>query len=236
MNKKRRWAVLSGLLFMLMFLCFAPKAYAAPKFNVSEANMKKAIAKYSVRVPVGETEQRFAFKDKEITKIVIKNKSYSAATKTETVKAVVYIDRSVAVVRASVNMKYKYKNGSWKCTSVNIGRGVISQIKLKGTWKGTYVANQGKTGVTIKITRVTSDGYLDKGLFSFYATPTNPKVPSGSYTLKGGYDKSTGAVALYGKEWVSKPSTYFMIDIDAKVDLEKKKIVSDNYQLSISKK
>ena len=105
---------------------------------------------------------------------------------------------------------------------------------MKGTWKGTYVANQGQTKLVLKINAISKDCYLTSGTFNFSATPTNPNVPSGSYTLKGGYDKSTGKIALYGKKWIKRPNGYNFVNLDIVVNLEEKKL-DGNYSLDIKK-
>lgn len=65
-------------------------------------------------------------------------------------------------------------------------------------------------------------------------SPTNPTVPSGSYSIKGGCDKSTGKIAFAIDEWKEHPDGYSEIDFYGYVDLEKKKIVG-NYELNLTK-
>ena len=206
-----------------------------PDFTVSVSKMKKDISKYSVSVTVKGSQQRFAFRPSEIKKFTVRSKTYSK--KIETVKATVLIDRKVATVRADVTIKYKYTGNGWKLYTVGFGKTSLNSIDLKGTWNGTYVAYQGKTKVKIIIRSVTRDGFISSGTFNFSAVPTNPSVPSGSYTLKGGYDRQTGEVVFAGNEWLVHPSGYIFIEIHAWVDLVNKKIVSgsNSWYLDIRK-
>ena len=235
--------VLSSLILLVILMSLAipmPVTHAEneirPVFSVTTAKLKKDIAKYSLSVTVKGSQQRFAFRASEITKITIKSKSYSK--KTETVKAVILIDRKVATVRADVTIRYKYTGKSWKLSQVTFTKTSIHSIHLKGKWTGTYIANQGKTRVNIDIRAVTLDGFIRKGTFHFSAVPTNPSVPTGSYTLKGGFDKQTGEVVFAGNEWLIHPSDYIFIEIHAWVDLANRKIVSgsNSWYLDLRKK
>jgi serine/threonine protein kinase len=82
---------------------------------------------------------------------------------------------------------------------------------LTGTWAGTYVCSQGETGLRLVIQAV--GGGTLTATFNFSAVPSNPGVPSGSYTMTGTYS-STG-VALTGNQWISQPAGYDMVDISA---------------------
>ena len=236
--------LVSALLLLVMLMSLAiPVSYAQaaeneirPGFTVSVAKMKKDISKYSVSVTVKGGQQRFAFRPSEIKKFTVRSKTYSK--KIETVKATVLIDRKVATVKANVTIKYKYTGSGWKLSSVVFTKTSLYSIELKGTWNGTYIAYQGKTKVRIDIKSVTRDGFISKGTFNFSAVPTNPSVPSGSYTLKGGYDKQTGEIVFAGSEWLVHPSGYIFIEIHAWVDLVNKKIVSgsNSWYLDIKKK
>ena len=233
--KRIIWVVMLCGLFLGLTLRTDMDVQAAPKFKVTNKQMKKAISGYSVNVTINGMNQRFAVKQSEITKLQVKSKKYSSDKKNVTVKAVAYIDREVAVIKSSVTIKYKLKGKKWKVSNVKFGKGSISKVQLKGEWIGTYVANQGQTKAHFVIDEVTKDGYAS-GTFYFSATPTNPKVPSGSYTVNGGYDKKTGKVTFVGEEWIEKPDTYIIIDFYGYLDLKNKKIKSNTYSLDISKR
>lgn len=237
MKKGKRIICLFLVCFLMsgLFPKAAIEAQAAVKFNVSANQMKKAINGYTVRVAVDNKEQRFIVKTSEITKLTVKSKKYSSDKKNMTVKAIAYIDRKIATVKTTATLRYSLKRNKWKISSITLGKGSISSVKLKGTWSGAYVANQGQTRARIVISEVSKDGYAT-GTFYFSATPTNPRVPSGSYTVVGGYDKKTGKVTFVGDEWINQPSGYSMIDFYAYLDLKNKKIRSNDYSLTLSKK
>lgn len=223
------------MLMALSFFSVNPlRAEASAKFKVSSTSLKKSLNNYSIRVNVDNKEQRFVIKKKEISKVTVKSKKFSSDRKSVTVTAFVYVDRKVATVKARATIKYSLKKNKWKLSSVNISKASISSIPLRGTWTGTYVANQGQTKAVFVINSVSKDGYA-AGILYFSGTPTNPKVPSGSYTVVGGYDKKTGKVSFTGDEWISQPSGYTMVDFYGYLDLKNKEIREDNYSLSISK-
>jgi len=55
-------------------------------------------------------------------------------------------------------------------------------------------------------------------IFSFYGTPSNPNIPSGTYRMSGNYDQKTGKLFLGGTEWINQPSDYEMVPLGGKVE------------------
>jgi len=86
-----------------------------------------------------------------------------------------------------------------------------SASSLTGTWAGTYVCAQGETGLRLVI-QAAAGGKLT-ATFNFFAVPSNPSVPSGSYTMTGTY--SSAGVQLTQDQWISQPAGYEMVDISA---------------------
>jgi eukaryotic-like serine/threonine-protein kinase len=82
---------------------------------------------------------------------------------------------------------------------------------LTGTWEGTYLCSQGETGVTLVIHAV-AGGALT-ATFNFHAVPSNPGVPSGSFTMTGTY--SSAKVTLTQDQWINQPPGYYMVNISA---------------------
>ncbi len=216
------------LMIVITVLCLSANTLqaqaATKKFNVSKAKQISALKGYSVKIQINGKTQRFAIKPSEINKYSVTSRTYTSANKKNvTVKANAYINRTVATVKVPVILKYQLKGSKWKLKSVTTKQAKISAIHLKGTWKGSYTANQGLTNTTVVIDIHTKDEYAD-GTFYFYAAPTNPGVPSGSYSITGGTDKASGTVKLVGDEWISRPSGYNMVDITGCLDLKNKAI------------
>ena len=86
----------------------------------------------------------------------------------------------------------------------------------QGTWKGTYVCAQGRTGITLTIAPVDT-GAL-RGFMEFYATPDNPKVPSGRYTLDGTLNAASDRIRLQPDYWLQQPPGYVMVGFDGTLD------------------
>jgi len=78
---------------------------------------------------------------------------------------------------------------------------------LSGTWTGTYYCSQGKTG--LRLTMQAGSGGRINARFNFYAVPSNPGVPSGSYTMTG--SSSAKGVVLTPDHWISEPPGYEMV-------------------------
>lgn len=85
-----------------------------------------------------------------------------------------------------------------------------------GTYRGSYYANQGHTGLTLKVYLDESSNY--KAKFNFYSVPENPSVPSGEYTCDVEYNKSKDEYVIIGKEWIKKPTSYVFVDLYGKYE------------------
>ena len=232
--KKKVLSLIICLSLMLSIAgLLAPEHINAAESEVSQDFVKDALAGRTVTLNINYQEQSFKIDKDEITKLTIKSGKFSADNTALTVKAVAYIDRKVATVKTTATIKFKVKNDEWTVKSVKFKGTSIYKIPMKGTWKGTYVANQGETSVKFKITKVAKDG-TSTGKMIFGSTPDN-KVPDGSYAIIGGYDKETGKVYFYGMEWIEQPdSSWYMIDFDCYPDLANE-VLTGNYSLSVTK-
>jgi hypothetical protein len=100
------------------------------------------------------------------------------------------------------------------CTrfSVTKLKGQYNRSRVTGTWKGSYSGcAQGPTGMTLTIKPAKTAGRRIKAVFSFYALPSNPSVPSGSYAMTGYY--FPGGIALYQVKWIVQPAGYGMVNL-----------------------
>ena len=71
-------------------------------------------------------------------------------------------------------------------------------VSISGTWDGSYTCSQGQTGLRLVIT--SASGGMLTAVFNFYAIPSNPDVPSGSYAMTGTY--SAAGVTLTQEYWI----------------------------------
>jgi hypothetical protein len=88
----------------------------------------------------------------------------------------------------------------------------ISPTYWNGTWRGVYECAQGITGLDLTITvhpsrRVTA-------IFSFYAVPKNPDVPSGEFVMTGEFGPSSAHLLLHAGSWTTQPLFYVTVDLD----------------------
>jgi hypothetical protein len=87
-------------------------------------------------------------------------------------------------------------------------------------WTGTYTCYQGLTGVTISLD---TKGRDVTAVFEFAAVPSNPTVPSGASRLIGTFDEQadgTFHLVLEPGEWISQPSGWFLVGVDARTSLD----------------
>ena len=82
--------------------------------------------------------------------------------------------------------------------------------ELIGTYKGSYFAGQGETGLTLTV-------YMEdeqcKALFDFYNLPGQNNAQSGKYYMDVVYDETSDTYSFNATEWIEKPSTYVFINL-----------------------
>jgi len=83
---------------------------------------------------------------------------------------------------------------------------------VDGLWAGTYVCNQGTTGVQLSISGSSGDTVMAK--VNFFPVASNPGVPDGSYEMVGSYSAAQGLV-LNPDYWISQPPGYQMVGLTA---------------------
>ena len=59
-------------------------------------------------------------------------------------------------------------------------------------------------------------------IFHFYATSSNPKVPTGTYAMKGELNRSTGDLHLGGINWIQRPSGYDLVPLSGKLSSDQR--------------
>ncbi len=82
---------------------------------------------------------------------------------------------------------------------------------IAGVWTGTYTCSQGLTDLRLTIND-SSGGDLT-AIFDFYADPSNPGTPSGSFAMTGTY--SASGLVLNQDHWINQPDGYAMVDLVA---------------------
>ena len=86
--------------------------------------------------------------------------------------------------------------------------------KLVGTYKGSYVANQGETGLTLTVYR---EGDEYKALFDFYNLPGKDNAKAGKYLMNVSYRADEGLYYLDGYEWLEQPENYSFANLRGKL-------------------
>ena len=76
-----------------------------------------------------------------------------------------------------------------------------------GDWVGGYTCAQGYTGGTLRIAGVKGKNF--EGVFRFYPTPRNRKVPPGSYTVYGQYDTASKRILINPGKWLERPKNFY---------------------------
>ena len=76
-----------------------------------------------------------------------------------------------------------------------------------GDWVGSYTCEQGFTGGTLQITKLTGEDF--QGIFRFYPTPKNPYVPTGRYTVYGQYDHDSHRILINPGKWLERPKDFY---------------------------
>jgi hypothetical protein len=98
---------------------------------------------------------------------------------------------------------------------VPVSRTTSTQMveNLVGVWEGSYVANQGETGITLTVTK--ENGVL-QAVFEFYNLPGRTNAANGSYYVNITYQ--SGKYTFKGYEWIEQPNNYVFLDLEGAVD------------------
>lgn len=85
------------------------------------------------------------------------------------------------------------------------------EADLSGEWNGSYLCNQGITGVVLTIEQYDDDSV--NAVFAFYPAPSNPSVPRGSFAMTGALED--GVLTLRATHWINQPPDYLTVDLQA---------------------
>ena len=96
--------------------------------------------------------------------------------------------------------------------------GVLALLHLLGSpaqateyWEGTYDCPQGETGLTLSFEPAADNAA--SALFHFYATPGNPGVPEGCFTMSGTLNQRTRQFDFQARRWLLQPRNYVTVDL-----------------------
>ncbi len=51
-------------------------------------------------------------------------------------------------------------------------------------------------------------------IFHFFATASNPSIPTGTYAMQGKFNRDSGLLQLGGVSWINRPTGYDMIPLN----------------------
>lgn len=90
----------------------------------------------------------------------------------------------------------------------------VDASSLDGVWSGEYTCAQGITGLKLTLDG-TPDGQVS-GTFEFHPVARNPKLPTGSFTVRGTLD-SAGRLKLNPDRWVKQVAGWNMVSLDGRL-------------------
>jgi hypothetical protein len=82
---------------------------------------------------------------------------------------------------------------------------------IAGQWLGAFTCADGLTGLSLAIGEPLGEHV--PATFSFYALPSNPGVPSGSFWMGGRFEDGDRLVLTAGG-WLEQPPGYELLDLD----------------------
>jgi hypothetical protein len=89
-----------------------------------------------------------------------------------------------------------------------------SSNDLVGIWEGSYIATQGKTGLSLSV--YNADEHYE-AIFDFYNLPGKTNAKDGKYYMYGYYNESTKKYNLIGYEWIKRPDNYVFVNLEGKI-------------------
>lgn len=110
------------------------------------------------------------------------------------------------------------------------GRGAETVANPVGDWHGSYICAQGMTALDLSVTS-SAPGQV-QALFHFTATPSNPDVPEGCFSMRGSYEPTTRRMQLLPTAWLLRPDGYVTVGLDGQLDRSGGTIVGRVTQMS----
>jgi hypothetical protein len=80
---------------------------------------------------------------------------------------------------------------------------------FEGTWTGQYVCAQGRTGLTLSVTRADPPGLIAR--FCFCAIPANPELPTGEGELGAPFAPGQAVADFTPLRWIVQPPGWEMV-------------------------
>ena len=87
--------------------------------------------------------------------------------------------------------------------------------QLVGTYKGSYMANQGETGLTLT---VYEENGAYKATFDFYNLPGRNNAKDGKYYMDVTFDGDKDEYVFSATEWIEQPPNYYLLDLRGKLE------------------
>ena len=87
---------------------------------------------------------------------------------------------------------------------------VVNDSGITGVWKGSYTCSLTEIGLTLTISESGNNIYA---IFEFYPI-NNSKGASGSFRMKGIFNKNDKTLILNKDKWINQPSGYRMVNIE----------------------
>jgi hypothetical protein len=94
-----------------------------------------------------------------------------------------------------------------------------SPESIAGQWRGAYMCGDGLIGLTLDIGEPLGEHV--PATFTFYAVPSNPGVPNGSFWMGGSFSGSERLVLNAGG-WLEQPTGYELLDLDGTLSADRR--------------
>lgn len=90
---------------------------------------------------------------------------------------------------------------------------------VAGQWQGAFTCAEGLIGLTLVIGEPL--GTHVPATFSFYALPSNPAVPAGSFWMGGAFEGGDRLILSAGG-WLEQPPGYELLDLDGTMSADRR--------------
>ena len=88
---------------------------------------------------------------------------------------------------------------------------------IAGTWDGTYKCAQGSTGLHLTVDAISASGAVT-AVFGFFSLPPGSNVFSGSFTMQGTFDPTSGRAVFQPSGWLSQPDGFVSVGLDGTLE------------------
>lgn len=141
--------------------------------------------------------------EQTVSNFSVKDSTFSLEENKQLVECSFELIKDVAELYVEATLVCGHNGSAWEVEEITYDA-EVEQIRLIGTWVGTYTESEGRTP-KVTVTAATAEDGTEKISFAFEPSEATPYFFYGSYALTAETDTKTMNVNLKPGEWINNP-------------------------------